>query len=86
VLSFGFDQRPQDLGKKMSDIKVVVNGVGAAGVACTKIIMAAGVKSVIGLRSAGRHITLARAEHMNRSKTGTRAIPIPMVSGEPFTM
>ena len=27
------------VGKKMSDIKVVVNGVGAAGVACTKIIM-----------------------------------------------
>src|SRR6187549_881258 len=31
------------VGKQMADIKVVVNGVGAAGVACTKIVMAAGV-------------------------------------------
>jgi malate dehydrogenase (oxaloacetate-decarboxylating) len=29
------------VGKQMADIKVVVNGVGAAGVACTKILMAA---------------------------------------------
>src|SRR5918993_3783068 len=29
-------------GKRMEDLKVVVNGVGAAGVACTKIIMSAG--------------------------------------------
>ena len=33
--------------KKMDEIKVVVNGVGAAGVACTKIIMAAGVRNVV---------------------------------------
>src|SRR4026207_1922320 len=39
--------------KKMGDIKVIVNGVGAAGVACTKIIMAAGVKNVIGCDQAG---------------------------------
>ena len=39
--------------KKMSDIKVIVNGVGAAGVACTKIIMAAGVKNVVGCAQAG---------------------------------
>src|SRR5881394_563482 len=36
------------VGKQMPEIKVVVNGVGAAGVACTKIIMAAGVTNVIG--------------------------------------
>src|SRR6185436_7019167 len=29
------------VGKQMGEVKVVVNGVGAAGVACTKIIMAA---------------------------------------------
>src|SRR3989440_10868134 len=33
------------VGKQMSDIKVIVNGVGAAGVACTKIIMAADVRN-----------------------------------------
>jgi len=36
------------VGKRVENIKVVVNGVGAAGVACTKILMAAGVKNVIG--------------------------------------
>src|ERR671929_1172802 len=36
------------VGKKIDEIKVVVNGVGAAGVACSKIIMAAGVRNIIG--------------------------------------
>src|SRR6476661_7025688 len=31
------------VGKKMEDIKLVVNGIGAAGVACSKIVMSAGV-------------------------------------------
>ncbi|HKE59391.1 MAG TPA: malic enzyme-like NAD(P)-binding protein [Pyrinomonadaceae bacterium] len=41
------------VGKKMGDIKVVVNGVGAAGVACSKIVMAAGVRNVIGCDQVG---------------------------------
>ena len=53
--------------KNMSDIKVVVNGVGAAGVACTKIIMAAGVTNVIGCDQAGA-IYRGRREHMNSVK------------------
>jgi malate dehydrogenase (oxaloacetate-decarboxylating) len=36
------------VGKDMRDIKVVVSGVGAAGVACSKIIMASGVKHIVG--------------------------------------
>src|SRR5258708_4834528 len=36
------------VGKRMEDIKVALNGVGAAGVACSKIIMAAGVRKIIG--------------------------------------
>jgi len=36
------------VGKSMADIKVVVNGVGAAGVACSKIVLAAGVHHLIG--------------------------------------
>ena len=55
------------VGKNMSDIKVVVNGVGAAGVACTKIIMAAGVRNVIGCDQAGA-IYLGRGERMNGIK------------------
>jgi malate dehydrogenase (oxaloacetate-decarboxylating) len=52
------------VGKEISDIKVVVNGVGAAGVACTKIIMAAGVKNVIGCDQAGA-LYRDRRERMN---------------------
>src|SRR5258705_8805760 len=36
------------VGKEMSEIMVVVNGVGAAGVACSNIIIAAGGKYMIG--------------------------------------
>jgi malate dehydrogenase (oxaloacetate-decarboxylating) len=39
--------------KDMSSIKVVVSGVGAAGVACTKMLMAAGVRNVIGCDRSG---------------------------------
>ena len=48
----------------VSEIKVVVSGVGAAGVACTKIIMAAGVRNVIGCDQFGA-LYAGRSEHMN---------------------
>ncbi len=52
------------VGKKMEDVKVVVNGVGAAGVACSKIVMAAGVKNIVGCDQTGA-IYEGRTEHMN---------------------
>jgi malate dehydrogenase (oxaloacetate-decarboxylating) len=52
------------VGKEMDKVKVVVNGVGAAGVACSKIIMAAGVKNIIGCDQLGA-IYRGRTEHMN---------------------
>ncbi|MGB7068916.1 MAG: malic enzyme-like NAD(P)-binding protein [Pyrinomonadaceae bacterium] len=52
------------VGKRMEDIKVVVNGVGAAGVACSKIVMAAGVKNIIGCDQAGALFS-GRTEKMN---------------------
>ena len=52
------------VGKKMSDMKVVVNGIGAAGVACSKIVMAAGVKNIIGCDTTGA-IYSGRTENMN---------------------
>lgn len=36
------------VGKKMEDLYVVVAGVGAAGVACTKILQTAGVRDIVG--------------------------------------
>ena len=41
------------INKKMKDIKVVTLGVGAAGVACSKILMAAGVQNVLGIDREG---------------------------------
>jgi len=52
------------VGKQTDQIKVVVNGVGAAGVACTKIIMAAGVKNIVGCDQEGA-IYRGRKERMN---------------------
>jgi malate dehydrogenase (oxaloacetate-decarboxylating) len=50
--------------KRMDEIKVVVNGVGAAGVACTKIVMAAGVTNIIGCDQTGA-LYAGRSENMN---------------------
>jgi malate dehydrogenase (oxaloacetate-decarboxylating) len=55
------------VGKRMADIKVVVSGVGAAGVACSKILMAAGVRNIIGCDTSGA-IYRGRTEHMNWQK------------------
>jgi malate dehydrogenase (oxaloacetate-decarboxylating) len=52
------------VGKKMEDVKVIVNGVGAAGVACSKIIMAAGVRNIIGCDQHGA-LYRGRTENMN---------------------
>jgi malate dehydrogenase (oxaloacetate-decarboxylating) len=48
----------------MADIKVVVNGIGAAGVACSRIIIAAGVKKIIGCDTTGA-IYEGRKKNMN---------------------
>jgi malate dehydrogenase (oxaloacetate-decarboxylating) len=55
------------VGKQMDKIKVVVNGVGAAGVACTKIIMAAGVQNIVGCDQTGA-LYRGRKENMNWMK------------------
>lgn len=39
--------------KKPEDLKVIVNGVGAAGTACTKIMKVLGVKNIIGFDRTG---------------------------------
>ncbi len=54
-------------GKKMEDLKVIVNGVGAAGVACSKIMMEAGVQNIVGFDRTGA-IYEGRTEKMNPVK------------------
>lgn len=41
------------VGKSIDQVKVVVCGIGAAGVACSKILLSAGVKHLIGVDRAG---------------------------------
>jgi malate dehydrogenase (oxaloacetate-decarboxylating) len=53
--------------KEMANLKVIVSGVGAAGVACSKILMNAGVKNIIGFDRMGA-IYKGRGEHMNYMK------------------
>lgn len=53
--------------KKMEDLKVVVLGVGAAGVACSKILMAGGVTNIIGCDRNGI-IFKGRSDNMNYMK------------------
>ena len=50
--------------KKIGDLKVVVNGIGAAGVACTKIVQAAGVQNIVGCDTEGA-LFKGRTENMN---------------------
>ena len=54
-------------GKKLEDLKIVMSGVGAAGVACTKIILNAGAKNIIGCDRTGA-IYQGRKEGMNSVK------------------
>jgi malate dehydrogenase (oxaloacetate-decarboxylating) len=54
-------------GHEISDLKVVCNGIGASGVACSKILMNAGVKNIIGCDSRGA-IYEGRTENMNFMK------------------
>jgi len=47
------------VGKRAEDVKVVITGVGAAGIATTKILLAAGVENIIGV---DRHGALWRGD------------------------
>lgn len=53
VLLAGLINACKITGKKMEDLHVVVVGIGAAGIACSKMLMAAGVQDVVGVDKAG---------------------------------
>ncbi len=54
------------VGKHMDELRVVISGAGAAGVAIAKILMAAGVKDIVGCDSKGA-VTRER-DDLNSSK------------------
>jgi malate dehydrogenase (oxaloacetate-decarboxylating) len=54
------------VGKELGDVRVVVLGTGAAGTACTKLLLAAGVRDIIGVDRRG--ILQAEASQQNAEK------------------
>lgn len=53
VLLAGIYNAVKVVGKRLEDCKVVLCGIGAAGIACTKILLAAGVQNIIGIDREG---------------------------------
>ncbi len=53
--------------KRLPDLKVVISGIGASGVACTRIFLEMGVRQIIGLDTKGA-LYRGRRENMNPIK------------------
>lgn len=53
VLLAGLINATKLVGKQLEDLKIVIVGIGAAGVACTKMMLAAGVKNILGVTLEG---------------------------------
>ena len=53
--------------KPLRNMRIVVSGVGASGVACTKVLMAMGARNIIGLDTKGA-LYRGRKENMNPMK------------------
>ncbi len=56
------------VGKKISDLRIVVSGYGAGGVACTRMLLRAGAGNIIPCDSMGI-VHKGRSERMNPVKT-----------------
>ncbi|MCX7918351.1 MAG: NAD-dependent malic enzyme [bacterium] len=55
------------VGKRMQQLKVVISGLGAAGIACAKIFMQVGIPEIIGVDTTGT-LYKGRKENMNPVK------------------
>ena len=55
------------VNKRLRDLKIVVSGIGASGVACTKILLAMGARNIVGLDTRGA-LYRGRKENMNTVK------------------
>ena len=67
VVMAGVTNAMKVVGKRLEDVRIVVCGLGAAGVACTRLLAAAGAVDVIGVDSAGI-LHEGRREDMNPEK------------------
>lgn len=59
------------VGKSLEKIRVVINGLGAAGTACGRILLAAGVQNLVGCDRNGAVLN-ATAENLDRVKKDLR--------------
>ncbi|MCX5871701.1 MAG: NAD-dependent malic enzyme [Deltaproteobacteria bacterium] len=64
------------VSKRLSDVKVVVSGTGAAGVACIKTLLEAGTHHILSCDSTGA-LYPGRSEGMNSTKEELAAITNP---------
>jgi malate dehydrogenase (oxaloacetate-decarboxylating) len=58
-------------GRRLEDVRVLVTGLGAAGVAVTKILMAAGVQEIVGADSRGL-VSTEREDYLDGSMNATK--------------
>ncbi|WP_199615335.1 NAD-dependent malic enzyme [Paenibacillus alkalitolerans] len=63
VLLAGIYNSLKLVGKRLEDCKIVLCGIGAAGIACTKILLAAGAKNIIGVDRHGALVRGLQYEH-----------------------
>src|SRR5829696_720308 len=61
------------VGKKIEDLRIVVNGVGASGVACAKIMLQAGATNIVGCDSKASCTRGARGS--TRPSSGSLSTP-----------
>jgi malate dehydrogenase (oxaloacetate-decarboxylating) len=62
--------------KRLRDLKIVVSGVGASGVACTRILMAMGARDIVGMDTRGV-LYRGRTDNMNPVKAWYAAATNP---------
>lgn len=63
-------------GKNLESLRVVINGFGAGGVACTRMLLGAGIKNIIPCDSVGA-VYRGRKERMNPVKEEVIAVTNP---------
>lgn len=85
VLVAGIINALKIVGKQPQDIKVVVAGVGAAGTACTNMLLDLGVKDIIGCDRKGalhkyrEDLNAAKTEYMKRTNPTNAEGPVQHV-------
>ncbi|HEY7207518.1 MAG TPA: malic enzyme-like NAD(P)-binding protein [Gaiellaceae bacterium] len=63
------------VGKRLEDVRIVTTGVGAAGIAVTRILLAAGARDVIGCDEHG--VVWPGRDHLNEAKAAYAELTNP---------